>query len=271
MVNRWHLIIAGILWILTVSACSWKTDKQSAPTIDLYAEAKGETHVFLGANVPYGPVRIGPQTRGTTTGTGHENYENPKGYNYNDSIITGFVISYTGEEENALQINHEDDIRFFPTIKDESETAYVHTYEVVKPGYYSVYMHNADIAVELTATQNVAYQRYFFPPTDSAQVTVNRELIAINDSTLTGKTPSTHFIIQFSLPVKQVIALHNTTLQTTLLFDTTEEEMLYIKVGISPQSIDDARALMENELPEWNYELAIAQATQAWNNYLSKE
>lgn len=279
MVTRWNLIIKGILLLLvfTLSACSRKAEKHSTPQpIDLYAEAKGETHVFLGANVPYGTVRIGPQTRGTDIerSKGYEEDEEvgrSRGYNYNDSIITGFVISYTGEAEEAIEINHKDDISFFPTIKGENETPFVHHYEVVKPGYYSVYMHEADIAVEVTATRNVAYQRYFFPPTDSAQVVIDKELIVLNDSTLAGKTPSTHFIVQLSQPLKQVVAPQNNIPQTTLIFDTTDEEMLYIKVGLSPKSMEDAQSLIANELPEWNYELAIAEATQSWNEYLTKE
>lgn len=261
--RQWKRIIAGILLLSTVMSCSLISNKHadsSVPPVDLYAKTKGEDHVFLGANVPFGTLQIGPQTRGTSTGVG---------YNYNDSIITGFIISYTGEDQETLVVNHEDDIRFFPSTRNERETKFIHHYEVVKPGYYSVFMHEADIAVELTATKHTVFQRYFFPPMDSVQVVIGKPLTLINDSTLTGETPSTHFVVQFSRPAKEI--LKENTLETKLLFDATDDEMLYIKVGMSPESSKSALSYLESELPDWDYERMAAQANQIWHEYLIKD
>ncbi|WP_163176226.1 hypothetical protein [Bacteroides sp. 51] len=264
MKNRqWKRIIAGILLVTTVASCSLISNKQAdstVPPIDLYAKTKGEDHVFLGANVPFGTLQIGPQTRGTSTGVG---------YNYNDSIITGFILSYTGEDKETLVINHENDIRFFPSTKNEHETKFTHHYEVVKPGYYSIFMHEADVAVELTATKHTAFQRYFFPPTDSVQVVIDKQLTLINDSTLTGETPSTHFVVQFSRPAKAI--LKENAHETKFLFDATDNEMLYIKVAVSPESAQSALSHLESELPDWDYERMAAQANQTWNEYLIKD
>lgn len=255
-------IIVGILLATIVSACSFKSDKQAKaiPTIDLYASTKGDTHEFLGANVPFGTLQIGPQTRGEIAG---------KGYNYNDSIITGFILSYTGEGKETPTISHDNDIRFFPSAKNEHEAKFVHSYEVVKPGYYSIYMHETDIAAELTATRHTVFQRYFFPPQDSVQVVISRPLTIINDSIATGQTPGMYFIIQFSRPIKG--ALQESANETKLFFDATEEEMLYIKTSVSTENQEDANAKLENELPNWNFEQMATQANITWNEYLIKE
>lgn len=261
--RQWKRIIAGGLLATTVASCSLISNKQpetNVSPIDLYANTKGEDHVFLGASTPFGTVQIGPQTRGTSTNVG---------YNYNDSIVTGFILSYTGQGEETLTINHEDDIRFFPSTKHERETTFLHNYEVVKPGYYSTFLHNADIAVELTTTKHTAFQRYFFPPMDSVQVVIDQPLTLINDSTLTGQTPSTHFVVQFSRPTRGMLKENNQ--ETKLFFDATEEEMLYIKVGVSENSPEDAIMYIENELPDWDYERMAAQANRIWNEYLIKE
>lgn len=255
-------IAIAILWAFIAQACFHKTDKQSNPTstIDPYANTRGETHAFLGATVPSGTIRIGPQTRGTTTG---------KGYNYNDSIITGFILSYAGEGEETPNANCDNDIRFFPSTRNEREAKFVHSYEVAKPGYYSIYMHETDIAVELTATKHTAFQRYFFPPTDSAQVVIGRELTLVNDSVATGQTPNTHFIIRFSRPMTGAPEERNG--ETKLTFDATEEEMLYIKVGVSTESIEDADNKLKSELPDWNFEQMASKAGTAWSESLVEE
>ena len=261
-IRPWKQILVGMLLAATVVSCSLISNKHSdsTPEVDLYARTRGEGHVFLGANVPFGALQIGPQTRGTSTGMG---------YNYNDSIITGFIISYTGEDRESLTINHEDDIRFFPSTKDERETVFTHHYEVVKPGYYSIFMHEADIAVELTATKHTVFQRYFFPPMDSVQVVIGKPLTLINDSTLTGETPSTCFAVQFSRPTKGIVKENEH--ETKLLFDATEDEMLYIKVGVSPESTKQALSYLETELPDWDYERMSAHANQIWREYLMKD
>lgn len=261
--KQWIRTTAGILLAAAIASCSLIPNKQAAPSaaIDLYAQTKGDGHVFLGADIPSGTLRIGPQTRGTSAAGA--------GYHYNDSIITGFILSYIGEDTTTAAIpNSEDDIRFFPSTKNENETIFLHKYEVVKPGYYSIFMHEADIAIELTTTKHTAFQRYFFPPMDSVQVVIGRPLTLINNSTLSGETSSTHFIVQFSRPIKGM--LKEDTNETQLLFDATEEEMLYIKVGISAKSLQSAWDYLEEELPDWDYEQASARANQAWSEYLLK-
>jgi len=258
--KKWKHIVAGILGVFIVSACSFNSNKQpqNTPQVDLYAGTKGNSHAFLGANVPFGYLKIGPQTRGNADGVG---------YNYNDSIITGFILSYTGEGEQSLTIGHEDDIRFFPSTQYEHEAKFVHNFEAVKPGYYSIYMHDIDIAVELTVTPHTAFQRYFFPPKDSVQVTIGRPLTVINDSVFTGQTETLHFVVQFSRPMKEIVK--GNTRETQLLFDATEEEMLYVKVAISPESIEDANAKLANELPDWDFERMANMANRVWSEYLN--
>jgi len=255
-------IVAGIIWVLILVSCSPKSKQGDSdiPHMDMFASTKGDNHAFLGANVPFGTLQVGPQTKGASSGAG---------YNYNDSIITGFIISYTGVGEETLTLNHEDDIRCFPSTKHEKEAIFFHKYEVAKPGYYSVYMHESDIAVELTATKHAVFQRYFFPLMDSVQVVISRPLTIVNDSVLTGKTPSTYFVVQFSRPVRGII--NEDPDETQLMFDSTEEEMLYIKIGISPKSIENAQNMLEKELPDWDFELKAAEANVAWNEYLIKE
>lgn len=257
----WKQIMAVVFLISTALSCSLIPNKQpqsNAPQVDVYANTKGEAHVFLGANTPLGCIQIGPQTRGASTAPG---------YNYNDSIITGFILSYSDEHEDTIAMLCEG-IRFFPSTKHEHEAKFYHKFEVAKLGYYSIFMHETDIAVELTATKNTVFQRYFFPQMDSVQVVVDQRLTSINDSTVTGKTENLYFIIEISRPFIDVVSENGK--DTKLFFDATEEEMLYIKVGVSKNSQEEANTHIENELSDWDYEQATARAIKTWNEYLKK-
>jgi predicted alpha-1,2-mannosidase len=54
------------------------------------------------------------------------------------------------------------------------------------------------------------------------------------------------------------------------LFDTNDKESIFVKVALSPVSIDNAKLNMKAELPGWNFEQTIADADKAWNDELSK-
>ncbi len=53
-------------------------------------------------------------------------------------------------------------------------------------------------------------------------------------------------------------------------FDTSDGQPVYVKVALSPVSIDNARLNMEAELPGWDFEATAEQAEKAWNDQLGK-
>ena len=53
-------------------------------------------------------------------------------------------------------------------------------------------------------------------------------------------------------------------------FDTSAGETIYVKVAISPVSIENARLNMQAELPGWDFEATAAAADRAWDAELQK-
>ncbi|MDE6173856.1 MAG: glycoside hydrolase family 92 protein, partial [Bacteroides sp.] len=109
-----HLLLAGIL--LLVTSCSVQPVKESSARntqwVDPYIGTGDHGHVFLGANVPFGFVQLGPTeyTRG---------WDWCSGYHYSDSVLLGFShmhLSGTG-------IGDLGDILFLPTISREKKEA----------------------------------------------------------------------------------------------------------------------------------------------------
>ena len=68
----------------------------------------------------------------------------------------------------------------------------------------------------------------------------------------------------------QELAITENGLYGRAKFATKADEQVYVKVAISPVSIEGAKANMAAELPDWNFERTIKAATDAWNTELAK-
>ena len=134
----------------------------------------GHGHVFVGANVPFGAVQLGPQNI-------HKGWDWTSGYHYSDSIVIAFShthLSGTGCADLG-------DIGFMPftgektpkvgtqeNIAGSTSSYYRHEKETAKPGYYAVSLENG-IDVELTATERVGYHHYHFNSVATPHVLVD--------------------------------------------------------------------------------------------------
>lgn len=53
-------------------------------------------------------------------------------------------------------------------------------------------------------------------------------------------------------------------------YNTQDKEEVYLKVAVSFNSIEQATAWLDEEIPAWNYEKVKKSARKVWNNHLSK-
>ncbi len=272
--------------------------------VDPYIGTGDHGHVFVGANVPFGLVQLGP-----TNIT--EGWDWVSGYHISDSTIWGFThmhLSGTGIGDLC-------DIAFMPVtgnptlskgvITDSNSGMYSlfsHEKETVKAGYYAVHLDRYNIDVELTATKRVGFHKYTFPASEQAKVVIDLKskinwdeptdtyIIQENDSTVSGYRYSkgwandqkVFFTASFSKPIKQFIVsmgqdikegteLKGTGVIGQALFETMKDkEELYVKVALSPVSIENAKLNMKAELPGWDFAATVTEADKAWNQELNK-
>ena len=260
-------------WLLSAAAIAQNYTQYVDPLIG----TGGHGHVFLGANVPYGMVQVGP--------TQHKRgWDWCSGYHYSDSVMVGFGqmhLSGTG-------IGDLGDIALLPsTVAGEKEAAFSHRAERARPGYYAVTL-NSGVRVELTATCRVAFHRYSFP----ADVRKGYVLLNLNQgigwdkmtkchyeqtsptevtgfrlSTGWAKNQQVYFVAQFSQPMQ----LNRHEADSVAVFETDVlDAPLMVKVGISAVSVENARANLQAELPAWNFREVAAEADKKWNGELSK-
>jgi predicted alpha-1,2-mannosidase len=271
--------------------------------VDPYIGTGFHGHVFVGANVPYGAVQLGP----TNISTG---WDWCSGYHISDSTIIGFQHTHL----SGTGIGDLGDISFMPTtgplkvIKgsiQDMQSGYVslfsHHDEVVKPGYYAVKLKRYNIGVRLTTTERVGFHEYTFPQSADSHIIIDLQegigwdepvktyIAKLNDSTIVGYRYSKgwaddqriYFAAVFSKRIKnfavydsifrrQGTSLTGIKTKGAITFATTQGEKVLIKVGISPVSTENAMLNIKAELPGWNFNKAVAAADQAWNKQLNK-
>ena len=196
----------------------------------------GHGHVFVGANVPFGAVQLGPTSIPQV-------WDWCSGYHSSDSTVIGFSHTHL----SGTGIGDLFDITVMPVVgevrysrgeepKDSSPEAIAaaqatgmwsyadRSKEVARPGYYSVPLTRYGITAEMTATTRVGFSRYTFPASDSSAIVFDLEnggcwdkaydtkVTAVDSCTIEGYRFSTgwakdqkiYFCAQFSKPFDSI-------------------------------------------------------------------
>ena len=260
-------------------------------------------HVFVGANVPFGAVQLGPNNI-------MEGWDWCSGYNYVSNTITGFAHTHL----SGTGIGDLGDISIMPAtgklIVEKGKTAdgegylskFSHQNEKAKAGYYSVLLDKYGIKAELTATERVGFHQYTFEKNaknphiiidliegigwDKA---VESSLKQVDATTIVGHRNSKgwandqrlFFVIKLSQPVKNLVLYDSTVvksgkdlkgkkLKAAVEFAAISGDKLQIKVALSPVSIENALLNLKTELPGWDFSSTVKAADSKWNAALSK-
>lgn len=272
--------------------------------VDPYIGTALHGHVFLGANVPFGAVQLGP------VNIVAKDWDWCSGYNYSDSTIAGFAHSHL----SGTGIGDLGDIQFMPTTGDikvlsgtlnDYNSGYYslfsHQQEVARPGYYSVKLKRYNISAELTATSRVGFHQYTFPQSNNAHIIIDLQkgigwdhpvetyLKQVNDTTVVGYRKSSgwaadqriYFAAIFSKKIKNFAVydslakasgteLTGRNVKGAVSFVTAAGEKVKIKVGISPISTDNALLNIKAEAATWDFNKIRNEATALWNMELGK-
>lgn len=146
--------------------------------VDTSIGTGGHGHVFVGANVPFGMVQLGPTSI-------PQQWDWCSGYHESDSTVIGFSHTHL----SGTGIGDLFDITVMPVIdsisaegtstltyargSEDNQTSGLWSYadrskEVSRPGYYSVPLTRYGITAEMTATNRVGLHRYTFPASENA-------------------------------------------------------------------------------------------------------
>ena len=245
--------------------------------VNQYVGTGGHGHTFMGANVPFGLVQLGPTepTRG---------WDWCSGYYYDDDELIGFGhmhLSGTG-------IGCLGDVAFLP-VKDfkQTSTRFKHEAEKVHPGYYSLQLTDPNVFVELTATERCGFHRYTFKDGAKAQLALDLSQCIgwdkLNDCLLTQESATrlTGFRrsngwaadrrIYFSIDFSQPVTVHRLdSMERVVVSVADNTKPLLVKVALSPVSIDKAKLNMQAEMAGWDFDATVKAADDAWNRELAR-
>lgn len=274
--------------------------------VDPYIGTGGHGHTFIGASVPFGAVQPGPNNI-------NKGWDWCSGYHYSDSVVKGFAQNHlngTGIPDlgDILIMPYTGPVRTEPGSQKDPSSGYAshydHRQEIARPGYYSLWLKDHHVRVELTATERVAFHRYHFPKDRPGHIIIDLlqgnfdggwqhpkvygYLQRLDDSTLVGYRNSTqwakdrriYFAIRSSVSLKELVFLNGDrpvagsslkadTVKGLLSFKSTPSTVL-LKIGVSNISGDNALANINAEIPGWSFENVVRQANVKWERALSK-
>ncbi|MFK7755819.1 MAG: GH92 family glycosyl hydrolase [Flavobacteriales bacterium] len=260
----------------------------------------GHGHTYPGATMPFGMVQLSPDTRLT-------GWDGCGGYHYTDSLIYGFSHTHL----QGTGISDYGDILLAPTNSgihtgknwgERYRSAFKKDSEIAHPGYYSVYLDDHNMEVELTATKRVGIHKYHLTnEADSFTVFIDMahrdplieyQLYPLNDSTIAGmrvskewaKEQRIYFVAEFSRPFiyqDQTYELTGNSVDPETGRATQEMELvpvfplvfmegsdLIVKVALSPVGVDGALQNMMEEAPHWNFSDYKEDARDVWESEL---
>ena len=262
-------------------------------------------NVYPGATLPFGFVQISPDTT-TDVGSGCS------GYRYSDPYVLGFSLNHlsgTGCPElgNILFAPTVGEVKMIPgsALGEGYLSRFSHSQEEARPGYYSVWLPDYQVKVELTATARVGMQRYTFPKTAQAHIILDlwhgvgnhptHAMLAVeNDHTVSGfrneiddvcnyltREKEYYFVAEFSKSfATNGISLDGKAvggkqacgedIKAHFDFQTKEGEALVVRVGLSTVSVEGARRNLRAEANTWDFDTVAEAARKEWDETLGK-
>ncbi|MBS0000395.1 MAG: GH92 family glycosyl hydrolase, partial [Cyclobacteriaceae bacterium] len=274
--------------------------------VDPFIGTGGHGHTYPGATRPFGMVQLSPDN-------GENGWDWTSGYHYSSDMIVGFShthLSGTGVGDlldilvlpTTRQVPFSESLEIGPDVS-QYYSRFSHENEKATPGYYSVFLDDSKIAVELTATERAGFHRY--RPQDSDTITlfldlkfaVNYDSVVqshikyISDTLISGyrfssgwaRDQKVFFAMRFSNPIEEyrLFSPDSLTLGDTsaiqarqvtgmFQFSVRENAELLVKVGISSVSEENALTNLNNELPSWDFDRVKNQSAGIWNRELSR-
>ena len=226
-------IKSHILFFTTILIASCNSNVRFTDYVDTHIGTGGHGHVFVGANVPFGFVQLGPTSV-------PQAWDWTSGYHISDSTVIGFshthlegtgigdlfditVMPVTGKVIFARgeAVTEDMDAQAKKNAMQSGLWSYAdRSKEISIPGYYSVPLTRYGIKAEMTASARVGFHKYTYSATESGAIvfdlenggcwdkTTETNIEAISDNAIKGYRYSTgwaknqkiFFYAEFSKP-----------------------------------------------------------------------
>ncbi|WP_290305428.1 GH92 family glycosyl hydrolase [Mucilaginibacter flavus] len=304
MKKFFKMIFAGCL-LVGADCLAYGQQKQPVDYVDPFiGTSNSRWMLFPGATRPNGMVKLSPDNQRSVW---------QGGYEYSTGSIHGFSFLHGWTMAGLLMMPANGDLTLAPGAPDEPfkgagagfHSRFDHREEHASPGYYSVYLLDPRVKVELTATERTGVQRYSFPADSSNRIMIqlnlpseygvdlkDAQITKVSDTEIEGYAKSTsanfndycmYFVMQFNKPFHDFNGYLNQSethshtevkgaheIGAYVTYPTNKPQQVLIRTGISFVSIAQARLNLQTELKPygWNFDALVAANRKLWNNTL---
>ena len=287
-----------IISVLSLFSCANESNVSTAqkelPLIDYvnpFIGTGGHGHTYPGATMPFGMMQLSPDTR-------LDGWDGCSGYHYSDEYIYGFSHTHL----SGTGVSDYGDILLMPTNtinfnngangKKGYRAHFSHANEIAAPGYYKVKLDTTNIEVELTVSKRSGMHKYQFPSAENQIVIldlIHRDKVLdanidkISDTEIQGYRFSDawatdqrlYFYIKTSHSFNDILQSPPEqgmpgARKTALTFNNPNNELVYIKIGISAVDEEGARKNLEEEIADKSFEDIKKEAQDTWEQQLEK-
>lgn len=258
---------------------------------------------FPGAVYPFGMVAWSPDTNSKSYSGGYEYKDNQ----IMDFSLTHYSGGGLGTAQDVPIMPYVGQLNTSPSSNPSIYYSHFsHKNEVAKPGYYYTYLEDPKVKVELTTTPRTGFGKFTFPSSNQSTLLINNlgnaygyghayggtntapsGVNIINSKELTGFTQEwpghpLYFYAIFDKPfikhgmytsssiLTNVSSISGTDSGAFVVFDTTKDRIIQMRVGISYVSISNAKANLQTENPNWDFSSIKQKVDIAWNKMLNK-
>jgi len=229
------------------------------------------------------------------------------GYDYSDTKLWGYSLTHVsgpgcGAAGDVPMVPMTGPLPATGVDPNTITTSFSHTGEVAQAGYSSAQSNQPDtVTSEFTATPHSSMARFTYPATNQADFVI--KLMAsqngdngdgaqvVGDNEVEGSDTSggfcgesnhdgqpqlytVHFDIVFDHPftASKVVTNANQTdpAAVELTFETSKDQVIQAKVGISYVSADNAKLDWQTENPGWNFNSVRRHAQRTWDRLLGR-
>jgi len=284
------------LAILFFSGCKSQSE-DPVKYVDPFICTEGDNgQLYPGPAYPFGLVHLSPETEG----------KSHVGYYYENEYIEGFShlkIGGGGSDGKGGGLLIKPGVGKFTSKIDEFREKYDKSSEEASLGYYKLVLESG-VKAELTVSERVGFHRYTFPSdkkknryivvelSHSYVGMLDAKLNVINNNEITGMIKSLHnrgghyhklyFAIVSDTPFeaytswkgeeeKGVVPVREgNDIGVWLHFPETGNDVVQLKVGLSPVSEELAMTEAKNEIKGWNFDKVRKDLVAVWREMLSK-
>jgi putative alpha-1,2-mannosidase len=159
---------------------------------------------------------------------------------------------------------------------------YDHDFETVTPYYSAILLEDYDINVEYTVSDQTSYYRFTFPENSDSHILLgsNAKFSVVNENTIEGQEAlgnrNFYFYAKFSKPFKSFGSWNgdksfpgsNTQSGTNVgafaNYATSKGDQVEVKIGVSNESVEQAKQNLEKDIPAWDFEAVKSSAKNKW-------